>query len=414
MPSHKDNPYYEAEEVTMIPELNEINHVQWSPYEQRALGCVLQRITRAAKEAPTAEEALQICLESVCRHTEWAVGHACLIDRKYPDVWYFAPHKKHRLGPASSKILTLLGWVLKQRSAIYIADLWKDPRFHKSEVAREIGLRAGAGFPISMGSEIRGVLEFFSDQAMDLDAILLQFLTTLGMQLGQITDRSGREPKLPSLSVLLLRTQDAERRRISRELHDSTGQHLTAIKMKLESARKGLNDRPDVSNELAECCELVSECVKEIRTTSYLLHPPLLDELGLAAAVRSYVEGYAERSKVDVKFNIDAALSRLGRDVEMAFFRVIQEALTNIHRHSGSATAKITIGRSTSDTFVEIADSGKGMPHMISNPCGSFVGSIGVGIAGMRERIKELNGKLAIFSSSVGTIVRASVPRKQT
>jgi signal transduction histidine kinase len=229
-----------------------------------------------------------------------------------------------------------------------------------------------------------------------------------------ITDHSGPERALPNLSVLLLRTQDAERRRISRELHDSAGQNLAAIKLKLESARKKLNDRPDVGNELAECCELVSECLKEIRTTSYLLHPPLLDELGLAAAVRSYVQGYAKRSKVEVNTTIDAALGRLDHDVEMAFFRVIQESLTNIHRHSGSSTARITIGRGISETFAEIADSGKGMPDDMADPYGSFFGRIGVGIAGMRERMKELSGKLEIYSTSAGTIVRASVPRKTT
>ena len=229
---------------------------------------------------------------------------------------------------------------------------------------------------------------------------------------GHITDRSALERALPNLSALLLRTQDAERRRISRELHDSAGQNLAAIKLKLESVRKRLHDRPDVGSELAECCELVSECLKEIRTTSYLLHPPLLDELGLAAAVRSYIDGYVKRSKVDVNINIDGALGRIDRDIEMAFFRVIQEALTNIHRHSGSSTAGITIGRSMSETFVEIADSGKGMLDPMADPQGSFFGKIGVGIAGMRERMKELGGKLEIYSTSAGTIVRASVPRK--
>ncbi len=235
---------------------------------------------------------------------------------------------------------------------------------------------------------------------------------TLGC--GHITDRSSPEQSVPNLSVLLLRTQDAERRRISRELHDSAGQNLAVIKLKLESARKKLNDRSDVGSELAECCDLVSECLKEIRTTSYLLHPPLLDELGLDVAVRSYVEGFAKRSRVDVNINIDGALGRLDHDIEMAFFRVIQEALTNIHRHSGSSIARITIGRGICETFVEIADSGKGMPDAMADPYGSVFGRIGVGIAGMRERMKELSGKLEIYSTSTGTNVRASVPRKTT
>jgi signal transduction histidine kinase len=423
MPSYKNNRCYEAEEVRLILGLNEIDQVQCSTQQQRALGCVLKKITGAANEALTTKEALQICLESVCCYTEWAVGHACLIDVEYVEpsksahVWHLASHKKCRLEAETTKIeslCTLLGRILKERSAIYIADLWRDPRFYKSQVARKIGLRAGAAFPIWIGNEIRGVLEFFSDQEMKLDATLLQFLSNFGTQLGRLADHTGSEQSVPSLSALLLRTQDTERRRIARELHDSAGQSLAAIKMKLCSALKAVNDRPEISSELVECCDLVSECLKEIRTTSHLLHPPLLDELGLAATVRSYVQGYAQRSGIDVKFNIDTGLGRLGRDVEMAFFRVIQEALTNIHRHSGSPTARITIGRSISETFVEIADSGKGLPNAMAGPHGCFSGGIGVGIAGMRERIKELNGGLEIVSTAAGTVIRAAVPRRET
>jgi signal transduction histidine kinase len=280
-------------------------------------------------------------------------------------------------------------------------------------VGRELGLRSGCGFPIWTGKEIGGVLEFFSDRDMQCNAALSDFLKTIGIQLGRVIERIRAEQSISHLSASLLRTQDYERRRIARELHDSTGQNLVGIKIKLVGTLKGVGDRSPIGAELTDCCRLVDECVKEIRTISHLLHPPLLDELGLAAAIRYYAEGYAERSGVEVNVSVDPGLGRLDRDIELAFFRIIQEALTNIHRHSGSHTARIKIGRNINETFVEIADSGKGMPDVMLDRYGNVFGKMGVGIASMRERIDELNGRLRISSTSRGTVVWASVPRKR-
>lgn len=411
-----------SEAVVLIPNWTHTKNVQFPARNQKALMIAQQKIAWAANEAVTAEEALRVCLENVCRYTGWSVGHASVIEgedaagSQSADVWYLSTHQRDCLDIEFGEIeslTSLLGRVLKERTAIQIADLWNDPQFDRSELARKIDLRAGSGFPIWCGQEIRGVLEFFSGQPMHLDASLRQLLANAGLQMGRVVDRARPKQSVSSLSALLLRTQDDERRRIARELHDSTGQYLVAIKLKLATARKTVTENSYLNRELAECCDLANECLKEIRTTSHLLHPPLLEELGLTAAIQCYVKGYAERSGIEVALEVNPPLGRLERDVEMAFFRIIQEALTNIHRHSGSRTARITVGRSISETFVEIVDSGKGMSQVIANSYENSAGRIGVGIAGMRERIRELGGRLEISSTSAGTIVRASVPQRK-
>jgi PAS domain S-box-containing protein len=217
--------------------------------------------------------------------------------------------------------------------------------------------------------------------------------------------------QIRELSWRLLRTQDQERRHIARELHDSAGQLLAALQMYLtpleEEAHK-LNS-PSV---VGQSIDLVEQLSKELRTVSYLLHPPLLDEAGLSSAIRWYVEGFAKRSTIDVRLEISPDLGRLPQDVEMTIFRIVQEALTNIHRHSGSKNATIRLFHSPQEVCLEIEDSGRGIA--VSNNGGSSAegGRIGVGIQGMRERIMQLGGRFEIKSNGTGTIVNARLPVK--
>ena len=213
------------------------------------------------------------------------------------------------------------------------------------------------------------------------------------------------------LSGRLLRAQDEERRRIARDLHDSSGQILVAVQMNLtpieEEARK-MN--ADFAKGIQQSLDLVEQLSKELRAVSYLLHPPLLDEAGLPSALRWFVEGFAERSKINVQLELPTDLGRLPSDMEMTMFRIIQECLTNIHRHSGSKEANIRVARSADEVCLQIQDKGRGMP--VSNNGGSsskLVGA-GVGIQGMRERVKQLGGQLEIQSNENGTAVTASFP----
>ena len=224
-----------------------------------------------------------------------------------------------------------------------------------------------------------------------------------------ITGRKRAEESLRALTARLLQLQDDERRRIARELHDSAGQILVALDINLSLVQKNEGLAPNAANAVRESIALVQQLSKELRTTSHLLHPPLLDESGLPSAVRWFVDGFAKRSKISVDLEIAPDLGRLPRDLETTIFRMVQECLTNIHRHSGSPTASIRIARNSNHVSVAVRDRGKGMSA--DNYRNSF-GPItpGVGIQGMRERVRQLGGHLQIHSGTSGTTVRATLP----
>ena len=213
------------------------------------------------------------------------------------------------------------------------------------------------------------------------------------------------QERLRALSGRLLRMQDDERRRIARELHDTVGQILVALNLNLVPLEAEIAKRdPDLVKPLTECLSLVDELSRDLRTISHLLHPPLLDEAGLNSALRWYVEGFSERSKIEVELHLAEDLGRLPAECETAIFRVVQECLTNIHRHSESKTASISITHDADNIQVEIRDQGKGMPVPIPRA--------GVGIQGMGERVRQLGGHLQIESGNGGTRVIAKLSAK--
>jgi signal transduction histidine kinase len=206
---------------------------------------------------------------------------------------------------------------------------------------------------------------------------------------------------LGQLTARLLHLQDEERRRIARELHDSVGQIIAALSMNLSSIEGDIARLNKTANTVAESAALVNDLSTGVRTISYLLHPPLLDETGLSSALRWYVEGFAERSKIKVDLEFPKDFGRLSRDLETTIFRVVQECLTNIHRHSESSVARIRIKQTAGRIHVEVEDEGRGIPaekwaEVVSQ------GTPGVGIRGMRERLRQLGGSLEIHSDGVG------------
>jgi len=218
------------------------------------------------------------------------------------------------------------------------------------------------------------------------------------------------EKLLRELSHHLLQSQDEERRRIGRDLHDSLGQYLAALKMKLEVLRCHSEDH----SELRDCVRLVEDSIKEVRTISYLLYPPMLEETGLESAIHWYLDGFSGRSGVKINFDVDREFQRLARDVELALFRVLQESLTNVHRHSGSQTASIRLFRRDGMAVLEIQDQGRGFPRELLQESGvNWAGAFGVGLRGMRERMHQLGGQLEVLSSASGTTVSALVPAKE-
>jgi signal transduction histidine kinase len=219
---------------------------------------------------------------------------------------------------------------------------------------------------------------------------------------------------LRELTARLLQIQDEERRRIARELHDSIGQMLVAQGLYLSSVTaESRHLSAAAAKALKDSTKLIEEMSTELRTIAYLLHPPLLDEAGLTSAIRFYADGFAERSKIKVMLELPPDLGRLSDEFELAIFRIVQECLTNIHRHSGSPSATIRLARSSEAITLEIMDHGKGMPpeKRIKAAAGSLPG---VGLRGMRERIVQLGGNVEINSSAYGTVIIARLPFANT
>jgi signal transduction histidine kinase len=224
-------------------------------------------------------------------------------------------------------------------------------------------------------------------------------------------DIAERTAQLQQLFVKLMNLQDEERRRLARELHDSAGQYLAGIHMNLSALLRADSGMTAANRSLvSDSLSLVDLCTSEIRTMSYLLHPPLLDEMGLRSAILMYVDGFAQRSGIRVDVEIPANLGRLSRDMETAVFRVVQQSLANVHRHSGSLVACLRIKSDAKFMMIEIRDEGCGISHETLEGFSSRTRLAGVGITGMRERIQSMGGQFDIRSAKTGTTVEVRVP----
>jgi signal transduction histidine kinase len=227
----------------------------------------------------------------------------------------------------------------------------------------------------------------------------------------EVSERKRAEMGLRELTGRLLVTQDEERRHMARELHDDAGQTLAILSMNLSALRKAVENKNRdgrIAQLAAESHQLSEALSREIRTFSYLLHPPLLDEVGLRSALPWYVEGFAERSKIKVDLKLSKDLGRLPKDLELVIFRVVQEALTNIHRHSGSSSAAIQLICSDRSVDLEISDAGKGISPERERELNTA--RSGVGVRGMQERVRQFGGTLEIRSGKQGTKVVVHLP----
>jgi PAS domain S-box-containing protein len=226
-----------------------------------------------------------------------------------------------------------------------------------------------------------------------------------------VTRRKQAEEAARSLSGRILALQDEERRRIARGLHDSLGQYLVALKMNLDSYASQYAKLNAIASESSE---MVDKCLAETRTISHLLHPPLLDEAGFNTAARDYIEGFSRRSGIVVEFNVPPEVVRLQPEIELMLFRAVQEALTNVHRHSGASIVVITLAMNEKEVHLEITDNGKGIPPERLDQLSHGVSKIGVGLGGMRERVRQFNGTFDIRSDPSGTTIIVTAPRLES
>jgi two-component system, NarL family, sensor kinase len=222
----------------------------------------------------------------------------------------------------------------------------------------------------------------------------------------QLRQRQAAEHKAQLLSTALMRIQDEERRKFSRELHDSLGQTLAGVKMFADT----ISARAPNDPALAQLSELLHDALKETRTLSQLLHPPLLDEVGFMSAARWFVDEFSQRTSVAVQFDAPTNFPELPKNIELTLFRILQEALTNVHRHAKSPTAKVELSAHAKKATLRIQDYGVGIPDDKLSRFQSDGSGVGVGLAGMRNRVREQGGSLIVNSSDSGTTIVAELP----
>jgi signal transduction histidine kinase len=222
----------------------------------------------------------------------------------------------------------------------------------------------------------------------------------------EVEEKTRAENLLRQLNQRVVQSQDQERRRIARELHDSIGQHLAAITMSVSML--GSRVPPEFRPAVEEILKQIKSCVKDVRTISHLLHPPLLDEVGLSSALNWYVGEFSKRGGIQVDLEMLPELGRMNREVETAIFRIVQESLTNIHRHSGAQTARISIRRGDGRVRISISDDGRGISNETLKRIAA--GQSGVGVTGTRERVKQLGGTFQIRSNDPGTTLDVELP----
>ncbi|MCI0388388.1 MAG: PAS domain S-box protein [Acidobacteria bacterium] len=271
--------------------------------------------------------------------------------------------------------------------------------------------------PLKDGREVRNLETRFGGKGDGFHVLLssAELIELGGRQCvlvasSDITERKQAEQELSRLAAHLLNVQDEERRRLARELHDVTGQNLFAINMNLSRLLRGHLEPFEVKEILDESWKLGRQSLQEIRTFSYLLHPPMLDRGGLADAIKWYVSGFIKRSGIDVEVLMIKDIGRLPSELEIALYRIVQESLTNIRHHSGGSISTIRLDKDRDQVILQIRDNGHGAPSKIATPEADENEFLGVGIPGMRQRLRQLGGHLEIETSDSGTVVTATVP----
>jgi signal transduction histidine kinase len=327
-----------------------------------------------------------------------------LVDKER--MWF-----KSKVGISVSEIPRIDGFcssAICDETILVVPDAAANPRLANHPlVTSQPNLRFYAGAPLTTPRGYRlGTLCVIDTVPRNMSAEQIEALKSLARTvITQLELRRLVRDTTENLTGQLFKAQDDERRRIARELHDSTGQVLAGVSMMIGQMQK--ESSPADAAKFADCREMIAKATSEIRNLSYLLHPPLLEELGLASAVAEYATGFARRSGIDIQLEISPEVGRLSENVEITFFRIIQEALGNIHRHSGSAVAVIRIYCLENNVILEIQDHGRGLPARNGQSH-----QLGVGIKSMQERVRLLGGLLHITSSTSGVLVKTVLPRK--
>jgi PAS domain S-box-containing protein len=381
----------------------------------RLLGFV--EVARDFTAVMQAQESLQktrdLLGKELREHRQIESKFRALLDAATADALVVADHEG-RIALANEQVEKLFGYQRQELVGHEIEMLMPERFRHVCREYRTSLVDGPLGRTTGSRAELYGLRKDGREFPAEISLKALE--TDQGMwitgSIRDITEQKNREAALRGLSGQLLRVQEEERRRVARELHDSAGQYLSVLLMGLNSLKSKMSGDPQGATlTLAECLRLAEESTKEVRTASYLLYPPLLEELGLKSAIPSYVEGFAKRSGIRAACEVVPNLRRLPSEAEVAIFRVLQESLTNVHRHSGSRTTHVGVTMDDRMVVLTVKDEGRGIPaELLDQFQNELAGTMGVGLRGMKERMRQLGGKLEVASTPKGTVVTASVP----
>jgi signal transduction histidine kinase len=375
-------------------------------------------IAVSAAEAPTIEESLRFVVQQICDYVPWAFGHARVaahrILNREIDVWHFglSPRSESRDESIVSK-LTAASRAFRSRTPIagrsFVVDLEKDSDLSGQRAAHDLSLRSALVAPILLRRQVIGALEFFSEKLIKVGELFLEILSDLAAKMGYIIELKATQDNARALSAKLLRAQDEERRRLAKELHDTTAQNVAMMIMDLGVINQSAEAlAPNARTALSDCVSLAQQSMRELRTLSYQLHPPMLDELGLLPALRIYAEGFSKRSGMQVQTELPNTYPQLTKELETAVFHVIQEGLTNAQRHSASPWAKIGLSVDPAGLRISVENVATGTPQIKNDTV--KLGSSGVGMRSMRERVEQFGGHLALHSDQNRTVLEVVFP----
>jgi signal transduction histidine kinase len=368
-------------------------------------------------------EALLLCLSRVCECTQWPFAHARILSQEdawktgnAKEVWYvpFLDAKTFRdKAMRMSHLRSGLDWRLRMvatQRPVVLSDLARELDAKGQFAARELGLKSALGMPVLAGESATAVCEFFSTATIEHDDLWEEVFAAIGAILARAIEARQYRDRLRDTTAMLFSLQDDERRHLARELHDSTGQNLSMMIVDIDLLGREFPS-PGARAKLAECRELARRSLEEVRTFSYVLHPPFLEELGIFAALREFVSGFRERSGIDVTLDLPDSSARFPLDLETTIFRVVQESLSNVHKHSHASTAAVRITVDPGEIAIAVEDNGSGLPVLAAND--SQPARIGVGIGSMRERVRQCGGTLKLHSAGAGTQLQVTLPRQQ-
>ncbi len=381
---------------------------------QKKLSGLLHAVTEMTINVRNLRHDVRDWLRKICRQAQLPVGHVRILAGDLVgspgqiDVWHIKPAHEFKAVRANPDRIAFpeefRNRVATTRLPEIVPDIESDPHFASPEF-QHLNLRSAVAIPVTVEERVGAISEFFSPRPIEDDPLLVDVLECLVRELGRVLWHH-------ATSLRVMREQDEERRRLARELHDTTAQGLAMMILDLglvEKESEALS--PEARNAVSQSINLARRSLAEVRTFSYLLHPPMLDELGLIAAVQIFTEGFSRRSDIKVEVDLPDTLPRMPPDWEMALFRAVQEGLTNVRRHSQSRTAAVRLKISGRIARLVVENDGASVPPLDLG--GLPPEHVGVGIGGMRERLRAFGGDAILYSRENTTVleVTAQVPK---